>query len=234
MKKVIDFIKSFPWWGYVFAAGTIGLQVLIYFITGQINGARAGSFNAIDVKIPVIDDAIPFIVNSSIFYFASYPYWFIAALAVSKCGKEHVVNLAIGYAICIFIGLFFFVFMPTYLDREAEGVYQAVQSPGATNALLRFIYDNDGGKIGVNLFPSFHCLVTTYWCLAALGRKELRRGYKGFTIIAVVLICTCTLTTKQHYFLDVIGGIGFAVVIFFLIKLINPSKYIFKEKAVQR
>lgn len=233
MKKIIDAIKYFPWWGYVFAAATIGLQVLIYFITGQVNSARAGTFNAVDVKLPAIDNGIPFIVNSSIFYFASYPYWFFAALAISRCGKKHTVDCAIGYAICMIIGLMFFVFMPTYLDRTAEGVYQAVQSSGATNRLLRFIYNNDGGEIGINLFPSFHCLVTAYWCLAALTGKELKFGYKICTIIAVILICTCTLTTKQHYVLDVIGGIGIALVIFTIVKLIRPSRFIFKEKEIR-
>ena len=230
-KKIISLLKFFPWYGYVFAAGTILLQVIIYFITGTINTARVGNIVPVDVKIAAIDDALPFIVNSSIFYFASYPYWFIAALAVTRCGKEHVVNLAIGYAICIFIGLFFFVFMPTYYDRVGEGVYQAVHQPGGMNGLLAFIYDNDGKEMGNNLFPSFHCLVTMYWCLAAHFRKELPRGYKIFTIIMVILICTCTLTTKQHYFLDVVSGIGIATVIFFIVKFINPARFIFRKKA---
>ncbi|MBQ0008915.1 MAG: phosphatase PAP2 family protein [Firmicutes bacterium] len=230
MKKIIEWIKEIPWYGYVFAAGCIGVQCLVYLITGQINAGRAETVQAVSVKIAAIDDAFPFIVNSIIFYFASFIFWFLGAIEVSKCGKEHVVNLSIGYFICLMIGLMFFVFMPTYIDRQAEGVLDAVKQPGFTNWLLNLIYQNDGGRYGVNLFPSFHCFVTMWWCLAAHFQKRMRPGYKMFTVIAVILVCVSTLTTKQHYFLDIVGGLGLAVVIFFPIKWINPAKYIFKKK----
>lgn len=230
LKKILKVINYFPWYGYVFAACTILFQVTIYFITGQINGARAASIAAVDVKIPAIDNQIPFIPSSAIFYFASYPYWFFAALALTRGGKKELVNLAIGYSICIIIGLLFFVFMPTYLDREVEGVYEVAKSPGPMHNLLSFIYDNDGGKKGVNLFPSFHCLVTTYWCLAALFQKKMSHGWRTFTVIMLVLICTSTLTTKQHYFLDVIGGVGVAIIIFTIVKLVDPYQRIHNLK----
>ena len=66
MKRLTEFFKSIPWYGYLYAALTVGWQVLIYFITGQINSARASTITAVDVKIPVIDDAIPFIAKLSL------------------------------------------------------------------------------------------------------------------------------------------------------------------------
>jgi len=229
MKKIISIIKKVPWYGYVFAASTIVLQVLVYFITAKINGARLGTFTPVNVKIPWIDDSIPFVVNSSIFYFASYPFWFFGALIASLGGKHRIVNLSIGYATCMLIGALFFIFMPTYYDRVGEGVYDAVKEPGALNGLLSFIYENDGGKVGNNLFPSFHCLVSMWWCLSAHFTKKIRSGWKMFTIIATIIICVCTLTTKQHYFADVISGVGIALVVFIIVMLINPARWIIKK-----
>ena len=230
-KKLLQLLKKIPWYGYVFAVCTIGFQSLVYMITGQINAGRADLLNSVNVKIPVIDDAFPFIPNSVLFYFCSFIFWGIGALVASTCGKRHVINLSIGYFICCVVGLMFFVFMPTYIDRVQEGVLDIVRKPDGLNGLLLFLYNNDGGDVGVNLFPSFHCFVSMWWCLAVQFQKNIKRGYKFFTIAAVILICVSTLTTKQHYILDVFGGLGLAIIVYALIAWINPGKYIIKEKS---
>ena len=84
MKKLIELVKKVPWWGYIYAACLALFQVGVYFIMNKVNSGRIDLVNSVNVKIPSIDDKFPLIVNSSIFYFLSYPYWIISALIISN------------------------------------------------------------------------------------------------------------------------------------------------------
>lgn len=224
LKKVIDYIKSIPWYGWVFAVATWIIQVGFYHTTNRINITTGMINNAFAPKIPWLDDQIAVVPMSGIPYLISYAFWVMGALQVSRTNKENMVNVSIGYFIALLVGLICFVTLPTTLDRKAEGLIDLANSnvPGAS--VIRTIYSCDGGDRGYNLLPSYHCLISLYWCLAVHFQKNISRGYKLFSIMAVVIICFSTVTTKQHYVVDVFAGIGVSLVVFFLIKLINPYK----------
>ena len=44
-----------------------------------------------------------------------------------------------------------------------------------------------------------------------------------------ILICMSTVFIKQHYFLDIIGGVLIAIICYILTNIINPAKYLIKE-----
>ena len=69
--------------------------------------------------------------------------------------------------------------------------------PGIFNKLLAVIYGADGSDIAFNLFPSYHCLISFY-CYSGVG--------------------------KQHYILDVAGGIGIAVICYLIVNKWDPGR----------
>ncbi|HEY6402922.1 MAG TPA: phosphatase PAP2 family protein, partial [Blastocatellia bacterium] len=64
----------------------------------------------------------------------------------------------------------------------------------------RFLYSIDSAA---NCFPSLH--VALAW-LSALGLRDERRRAGALAMVWAALISISTLTTKQHYFADLVGG----------------------------
>jgi membrane-associated phospholipid phosphatase len=69
-----------------------------------------------------------------------------------------------------------------------------------------------------NAFPSLHVAVSLI-CL--LGIKTLKTKRFHYICIWVFLIILSTVFTKQHYFLDVFGGLGLAFISFTLAKKVR-------------
>ena len=122
------------------------------------------------------------------------------------------------------MGFLFFIFMPTYIDRAAEGVYKYSEQPGVIGWMIRFVYSNDGvGDRGYNLFPSYHCLISMCCYLGVRKRPEISKGYKVYSFIMTILICMSTVFIKQHYFLDIVGGLAVPAICFAVIYKIDPA-----------
>ena len=58
--------------------------------------------------------------------------------------------------------------------------------------------------------PSIHCLTSWFCYVGIRGQNRIPKWYQVFSLIFTVLICLSTQFTKQHYLIDVIGGIGLA------------------------
>ena len=99
--------------------------------------------------------------------------------------------------------------------------------------LLRMIYSSDGGDIAHNLFPSYHCLLSLYCYLGIWRSKEISKWFKIYSIVEVIVICLSTVFTKQHYVLDVFGGLSIALISYLLIEFINPGEKIVKKRSKQ-
>ena len=89
---------------------------------------------------------------------------------------------------------------------------------------MNFLTPADGGEMAVNLFPSYHCLISVYCYLGVRKQPEISRGFKLYSLIMAILICASTQFTKQHYILDVVGGVGIAVVCYILMNKLDPGK----------
>lgn len=178
-------------------------------------------------KINAIDDFIPVIPLFVLPYVWSYVYWLMAPMAVSKCSKQHFINYICGYMLSCAVGATVIVFLPTYMDRVEEGLYEL---KGFGSKLLSFWYSLDGGERAYNLFPSFHCINSTVSYLGVMGQKEIPKSYRVYSLIITVLIYISTVTVKQHYVLDVIGGIAIAVLCYAVCVKANVAKFILKEK----
>ena len=215
MKKFIEKVKSVPLSGWAAGLFFLFLEYGMYLL-GTFLARVTGTMNwAFAPKIPFIDDNIPFIGVFVIIYIYSYVFWVCGPAAVSLTGKKNFTNFVVALLASYVVGFLFFVFMPTYIDRAAEGVYRYTEGPGAIAWMLRFIYSNDGaGDIGYNLFPSYHCLISMCCYLGVRKRPEISKGFRVYSFIMTVLICMSTVFIKQHYFMDIVGGLAVPAICF--------------------
>lgn len=81
--------------------------------------------------------------------------------------------------------------------------------------LVRFIYSADAPY---NLFPSIHCLVSWYCYIGIRKSSKIPKWYQWFSCVFAILVCASTQFTKQHYLVDIAGGIFIAQVCYICMK----------------
>lgn len=217
-KKVRNPFKAIPWYGWVgaiiFIVFQLGLYKLACFFAQQVPWP-------INPKINVIDNAIPYCPYFFIeIYFLAYGFWFIAPLWISTSKKkDNFINFMIFSTIASFIGFIWMILMPTFMDRIQEGLIEKaanIKTP-ITRFLMQSIIKMDTGNIGWNLCPSYHCMASAICAYGVLKRKEHCLGTQiGFGVMAI-LVCMATVFVKQHYFVDILGGVGVATIPYIII-----------------
>ena len=224
MNTVIRKIRSVPRWGI--AAGIIyfAVQVGLYRLGAYLSEAAGFIAFARECRIAVIDDRIPLIPVFAVIYLFSYVFWIMGPMAVSMTKKRNFVNFIAGLTMAYLIGFAIFVFVPTYMDRVKEGLLGAAAKPDIFSRMLNVIYSADGGETAFNLFPSYHCLISAYCYLGVCGQEEISKGFRVYSFIVAVLISLSTLFTRQHYFADMIGGIGISLFCWMLMNKLDPGK----------
>ena len=173
-----------------FAAGYAGFCAL-YIFTGRVHWRAPAPLPmwAIDRLIPFLDWTV-WIYHTQ-FFFLLFTVWAIRqTLNISRTLYAMAVASALSFTV--------FFFYPTILPRTAMA-HDAV-----TARAFEFLYQIDPAT---NCFPSLHV------ALAALGALGVASESRRLGIVAILwagLIGLSTLTTKQHYFIDVIAGLGVA------------------------
>lgn len=144
-----------------------------------------------------LDLAIPFLpwtvwIYLSPFALVAVEFWHLKDTAALN-------RLVYALALAIVLSAAVFVVYPTQLAR---GPFHAA---GLTGLAFRLLY---GVDTPCNCLPSLH--VSSAFVLA-LGLREERRGLFAFGLVMAALISLSTLTMKQHYVADVVGGLLVAV-----------------------
>ena len=152
-------------------------------------------------------------------YLSDYILIFLPAILVTNLHvmkrllKAYLVNFAIHFPI--------FFFFPTTLSRPA-----LVENNFLTQ-VFHLLWTAD---TAVNCFPSQH---VSLCFVVALGFWNYRRNWAWIMIVWSVLISLSTLTTKQHYAWDVVGGLLVTFVVYWIvyrkkedpkIQLVSPAK----------
>ncbi len=230
MGKFFKRIKDVPVYGWVFGIVYFILQYAMYRLADLLSRVF-GTINwAFMPKIPFIDDKIPVISFFVIFYLFSYVFWICGPIIASLTEKRNFINYIIGLSAAYIIGFLIFLFMPTYMDRAAEGIMAYAERPGLFNALLKIVYGADGGNLAFNLFPSYHCLISLYCYLGIRKRNEVSKGVRIYSLVMTILICMSTVFTKQHYFIDIIGGLAISIICYAVVQKLDPAKHFLKER----
>ena len=103
----------------------------------------------------------------------------------------------------LFTALAFFLAWPLAYPRE---LYPT------TNAGIAFFRQLD---LTGNTFPSLH-VAMSFFLTGCYSFFEESRTRRAFFWVWSVLITASVLTTKQHYVIDIIGGVSLAVVYLFV------------------
>ena len=93
--------------------------------------------------------------------------------------------------------------------------------PLATSGLIfwiQFFYQMDGAAL--NCFPSLH---VTFAFLFFYLAYTFHRKLTWHLLIYATLVSLSTLTFKQHYVLDILGGVGLATGLWLLILYRRPA-----------
>ncbi|MBR7082031.1 MAG: phosphatase PAP2 family protein [Oscillospiraceae bacterium] len=220
---IIAKIKRIPVWGWIIGFVYFGLQYGMYRLAELISRLTGTVEYAFVPKIPFIDDRIPIIAVFAVIYLFSYVFWICGPIAASLTKRENFINYIIGLSAAYIIGFLIFIFAPTYMDRAAEGLMDAAAKPGVFNGLLNMIYSNDGSALAFNLFPSYHCLISLYCYLGVRKQPEISVGFRAYSLIMTVLICLSTVFTKQHYAIDIVGGLAISIVCYIVTERLDPG-----------
>ena len=223
MKRFWETVKSIPSWGWIVGFVYFGLQYGMYRLGDWISRLTGTIERAFPPKIP-FDDLIPIIPVFAVIYLFSYVFWICGPIAVSLTKKRNFVNYIVGLSLAYLIGFLFFVFLPTCMDRSREGLMEVASRPGLFNWLLSIIYGADGSGMAFNLFPSYHCLISLYCYLGVRKQPEISKGFRIYSLIMTALICLSTVFTKQHYVLDIAGGLGISLLCYWLVGIWDPGK----------
>ncbi len=234
MKTFMEKVRSIPRFGWIFGFAYFALQYGMYRL-GDLLSRILGTIDyAFMPKIAAVDDAIPLIPVFAVIYLFSYIFWICGPVAASLTSRRNFVNYIVGLSAAYIIGFLFFVFMPTYMDRVQEGLMHSADKPGIFNFFLKVIYGADGSEFGFNLFPSYHCLISLYCYLGIRKQPEISKGFKIYSFIMVVLICMSTVFTKQHYFIDIIGGLAISILCYAVVKKLDLGTRYVERKALKK
>jgi membrane-associated phospholipid phosphatase len=175
-----------------FAAGYVAFCAL-YMLTGRVHLGSA-------TPLPpwAVDRFIPFIGWTVWVYHTQFFFLLFGVRALKTTANISRTLYSMGLASALSFCAFFLY--PTTLPRPP------VEAQGLTARAFQLLYSIDADS---NCFPSLHVALA---CLAAAGVARERARLAVYAVIWAGLICVSTMTTKQHYFADVIAGLCIALV----------------------
>jgi len=197
MKKLLS---SMPRWASIFGFGT--LIIALYLITNyfQIFECKIIPLLPNESNIPCLEST--FVIYLSLFIYVPLILFILPKQYFITC-SEMLLWVTLGYFVL-------FVVFPTTYPREEK----------QWSDISLWILNID---MPTNVFPSLHIFWVTSLALVYLA---VQRNWKGMLIIVwAILICISTLTTKQHYVLDIVVSIVISIiahVYLYLKKLSRP------------
>ncbi|MDR3477457.1 MAG: phosphatase PAP2 family protein [Gammaproteobacteria bacterium] len=158
-----------------------------------------------------VDKMIPFMFNSIWIYHSHFLFVFYAMLTC----QDELRRTIVYYAMLLATGIAFAIFMlmPTELPHPS------MDFNGFSGMLWRALYLTD---TPTNCFPSLHVALASLATCALMVKNTF---WRWAAPLWGVLICVSTLTTKQHYAVDVVGGAVLAMLSFMSIHYLIVPRY---------
>ncbi|MBI2608819.1 MAG: phosphatase PAP2 family protein [Deltaproteobacteria bacterium] len=174
-----------------------GLLLLAYFVLGYYGAAHFSFFEPLALPLHPIDKMLPVVPWTVWIYMSEYVLF--AALIFLIDTQELMSRVMIGMFVCLTTSIVFFFVFPTVIERTP---FIPLDFNGTVLLWLRT------WETPRNCFPSLHvglCYVISFSFLGHSWKKVI------FFFIWATLISVSTITTEQHYFLDVPSGFLVAV-----------------------
>ena len=165
----------------------VTLVILAYFLLNHPRGAAHNLQTAFDTHWPFMPVlAIPYLLTLPVFWLTLlYGAW------QNKKFEALTATVIITYSLSYLI---FFVFQ-THVVRPAD------TAPGFLDGLVRAIYSHDPPY---NAFPSLHVAMAV---ILGFYFYQIKSRWLWLVAVFSVLVILSTLFIRQHYILDVIGGL---------------------------
>jgi len=196
----------FVLWRIFLVAATIGLVALTYF------PASAATLHRSYDLTTALDRAIPFLPWTWWIYF---PHYVFGLVVMSVAMRD--VRLVFRVVLAVLMGqlvssAMYFVVPSTFPRPVGVGDADAI-----TAAAIQWFWGTDPAN---NTFPSTHVANA---CMAAFGawasRQPVLRWYSALVAVGVFVTVH---TTKQHYWVDAVAGVGLAWAMFTLATRVWP------------
>lgn len=179
----------------------LGFQSLTYF------GCEIFQKNIHNVKLPV-DDKIPFLPWSVLFYCCWFPLIAVYPLVVYDRNPYCYSVYLFAIVMEIIISVICYMLYPTSFERP-------IPPDTFWGKFMKLLYHSS--YKGLNCAPSLHCsssfLIIWISCIC----PGMEMWIRAFTVAVAVLIIISTMTTKQHTVIDVVT----AVPLFIICKIIG-------------
>ncbi|MCA9567660.1 MAG: phosphatase PAP2 family protein, partial [Myxococcales bacterium] len=186
----------------------LGKRVLMWVVSGfsilaGYGLAKLEPFReAVVLPLTAVDQAVPLLPFTVWIYGSGTLMCLVAWLAVpdGRAARRFYFTLLMSAVIC----WFFFLLFPTTYPRHLWPL------PEGDSLTLREFRDLRGTDSPSNCFPSQH--VALAWALALCWVDWTKRAWVKVGIVAwAIAVSVCTLTTKQHYLVDIPGGMAAGV-----------------------
>jgi len=177
-------------------------NTLVYYGAMVINNNRFHYDFTMD-----FDRRVPIIPGFVIIYFVCYVFWAINYILIGRISKEHCMKFVLADISSRCVCFIFFILIPT------TNIRPEILGNGIGEQLLRHLYLIDHPE---NLFPSIHCLVSWFCFIGIRNQKQVPRWYRVFSCLFAIAVCLSTQFTKQHYIVDVFGGIIIAELTYYI------------------
>ncbi|HEY0593879.1 MAG TPA: phosphatase PAP2 family protein [Thermoanaerobaculia bacterium] len=168
-------------------------MIPFYVFIGDGMRGRASHYPelALDRLIPLQPSWV-LVYGTLYFYLIALPWLTIRQPA-------HIRRMVFAYLLIWITAYACFLLFPSEARRP-----DVVPGDGFGARGLRFLYESDTPR---NCFPSLH---VAHSFVSALACWRLHRRVGMAAIAAASVVAVSTLFTKQHYLLDILGGIGLA------------------------
>lgn len=162
------------------------------------------------------DDYIPFIPWTIVIYLGCYLFWVVNYVIGCRQDREKAFRFMSADVLAKLVCLICFIAFPTTNTRPViEG--NSIWEEG-----MRLLYHMDAAD---NLFPSIHCLTSSFCFIAVRENERVPKWYKGASLLMAVSVYLSTLTTKQHVMIDVAAGIVLSEASYLFVKKSGFSKW---------
>jgi membrane-associated phospholipid phosphatase len=174
------------------------IQGITYSLTTKVH------FSIIKIDYSLLDLAIPYI-SWTVLIYISYYLILVLPLLISK---ERIFNkILFAYFLVLGITVSIFLFFPTQFN------WNLISTDFFTTNIMIPLRIADQG---LHAFPSQHVAFSLIGSFVFLVYRKYKLGL--FFGLWGLLIAISTLTTKQHFVIDVLGGIAVAVVVGWVVR----------------
>lgn len=211
----------------IFPFLTVFVWLFICYTGNQLY-AIANDIQGIDYSFifKKFNDSVPFLAWTVYPYVISYPFWGGVFFYIGYRSKKNVYLLLslclVTFAVC---GLWYFIQQSDVQAwRETSNLFGR-NDLNFTESLMMFIYNSAGPR---NALPSLHCVMC--WCAVCAAREDKTMPLLpkiGIWFLSLAIIVS-TQTTKQHYIIDLIVGIGITEIAYQVIRLTKFWKVLVK------